>query len=164
MTFSKYILFGAIALSAPAFTACVGDLDVEPENPTPRSQAPTISTTNLPASTEVWFSKAASPLTTAAPASTPASSGTSRNSAPTKHSSARTGAMQVSASSFTLHGRLTTTGSMNASRVSTTRSPSPTSSCATSKNTQACSPNQATSLPKCSERKPAQSAPFHITT
>ena len=38
MTFSKYILFGAIALSAPAFTACVGDLDVEPENPTTKTE------------------------------------------------------------------------------------------------------------------------------
>lgn len=38
MRLSKYILFGAIAVSAPAFTACVGDLDVEPENPTTQTE------------------------------------------------------------------------------------------------------------------------------
>ncbi len=163
MTFSKYILFGAIALSAPAFTACVGDLDVEPENPTTKTEI-TSADDLYNELAGVYGGLVFEGGITVDDGGAGVYTRQLWNSAPTKHSSARTGAMQVSASSFTLHGRLTTTGSMNASRVSTTRSPSPTSSCATSKNTQACSPNQATSLPKCSERKPAQSAPFHITT
>ncbi|MCM1355324.1 MAG: RagB/SusD family nutrient uptake outer membrane protein [Staphylococcus sp.] len=38
MKLSKYIVLGAIALTAPAFVACVGDLDVKPENPTTKTE------------------------------------------------------------------------------------------------------------------------------
>lgn len=37
MKLSKYIVLGVLALSAPAFTACVDDLDVSPENPTTKT-------------------------------------------------------------------------------------------------------------------------------
>lgn len=38
MKLSKYIVLGAIALTSPAFVACVGDLDVKPENPTTKTE------------------------------------------------------------------------------------------------------------------------------
>ena len=41
MKLSKYIVLGAIALSSPAFVACVGDLDVTPENPTTKTEIST---------------------------------------------------------------------------------------------------------------------------
>lgn len=41
MKLSKYIVLGAIALSSPAFVACVGDLDVTPENPTIKTEIST---------------------------------------------------------------------------------------------------------------------------
>lgn len=41
MKFSKYIVLGAIALASPAFTACVDDLNVDPENPTTKTEIST---------------------------------------------------------------------------------------------------------------------------
>ncbi|MCM1076526.1 MAG: RagB/SusD family nutrient uptake outer membrane protein [Bacteroides sp.] len=41
MKLSKYIVPGVIALASPAFVACVGDLDVSPENPTTKQELTT---------------------------------------------------------------------------------------------------------------------------
>jgi len=38
MKLSKYIVLGAVTLAAPVFTACVDDLNVDPENPTTKTE------------------------------------------------------------------------------------------------------------------------------
>ena len=41
MKLSNYIVLGAIALASPAFVACVDDLNVDPENPTTKTEITT---------------------------------------------------------------------------------------------------------------------------